>query len=130
MQYKGKYTENITWTTNKNKIFLYFTAVKCNLIQLSQFRIHNYLKAWATLSDEGKMDSVQICFISLDAIYYGYILLYSSYKKKKLQGDILLFSTGKNDADALLKLSIEGSMPGCIPLVPLQCLNRNWCLRG
>ena len=52
------------------------------------------------------MDSVQICFISLDAIYYGYILLYSSYKQKKtkkLQGDILLFSTGKNDADALLK---------------------------
>ena len=29
------------------------------------------------------MDSVQICFICLDAIYHGYILLYSSYKKKK-----------------------------------------------
>ena len=29
------------------------------------------------------MDSVQICFICLDAIYHGHILLYSSYKKKK-----------------------------------------------
>lgn len=54
-----------------------------------------------TLSDEGKMDSVQIHFACLDAIYYGYILLYSS---KKLQGDILLFPTEKNYTAALLNL--------------------------
>lgn len=66
---------------------------------IKQFRISNCLKAWATLSDEGKMDLVQICFICLDAIYYGYILLYSSYKKKKKNHyratSCFLFSTGK-----------------------------------
>lgn len=68
------------------------------------------------LSDEGKMDLVQIRFICLDAIYYGYILLYSS---KKLQCDILLFPTGKSDTDALLNFSTGIRMSGYTPLVPL-----------
>ena len=50
------------------------------------------------------MDSVQICFICLDAIYNGHILLYSSLKKKKkLQCDMQPFSTGKNRCRCTIK---------------------------
>lgn len=51
------------------------------------------------------MDSVQICFICFDAIYCGFILLYSSYKKekKKLQCDMKSFSTGKNRCRCTIK---------------------------
>ena len=68
------------------------------------------------------MDSVQICFICLDAIYHGYILLYSSYKKGKKKNYHVTcshFPLGKIGADALLKPSTDSTKTGYIPLVPL-----------
>lgn len=84
---------------NKNKIPVSVSVqsktVECKLIWLSPLRTEIFKSLSYILSDEGKMDSVQIFFICLEDVYYICILLHSS--KKYYKATFCYFLLRKND---------------------------------